>query len=184
MSYKRFVASDRVDKELQRENRRGVRRLLVNICEFDPTFSTGEFDDALEYVCKIKGVDIYDPFEAKLNPLYGNRVSLKDSTLQKNDFIASVAYLLENFCPERIEDTKKLGRYLFPEEMHQSKTETQLRQQSHCPSGATPREIGASYKSSSTRAEPNPPKSGHAGKVWPLAVGIAAAAVLIYLLIK
>lgn len=38
MSYKKFLASDRVDKELQRGNIRGVCRLLVNICEFDPTF--------------------------------------------------------------------------------------------------------------------------------------------------
>lgn len=118
MSYKKFLASDRVDKELQRGNIRGVCRLLVNICEFDPTFANGEFDDALEYVIKVKGVDIYEPFDADLNPLYAARVDRKDPTLQKDDFVTSVAYLLENFCPERIEDTKKLGRYLFPEEMH------------------------------------------------------------------
>ena len=122
MGYKSFIGTDRVDKEIARGNRRGICRLLVNICEFDPGFSTGEFDDALEYVRKVKKIDIYEPFEEKLNPLYWERVSLKDPSLKKDDFITSVAYLLENFCPERIEDTKKLGRYLFPDEMKNNKS--------------------------------------------------------------
>lgn len=184
MSYKSFTASNRVDKELQRGNRRGVCRLLINICEFDPAFSTGEFDDALEYVCKIKGVDIYEPFEAKLNPLYEERIALKDPSLQKDDFVTSVAYLLENFCPERIEDTKKLGRYLFPDEMHSPKQEPQSRTQPHRPSEATAQKSAASYKSNSQRTAQNPSKSGQTQKVWPLAVGIAIIAVVVYLLVK
>lgn len=184
MSYKKFDMSDLVDKALQEENLRSARCVVANICPFDRTFTTGEFEDALEYVRDIKGVDIYEPFDASLKPLYTERVDRKDPTLEEDDFAVSVAYLKENFCPERIEDTKKLGRYLFPEEMHSSKTEPQSRMQSHRPVGTTARESGASYKSSYQRTEPNPPKSGHTKKVWPLVAGIAAAAVLVYLLIK
>lgn len=118
MSYKKFDNSDLVDKALQEENLRSARCVISNICPFDRTFTTGEFEDALEYVIKVKGVDIFEPFDASLNPLYGERVDRKDPTLEEDDFAVSVAYLKENFCPERIEDTKKLGRYLFPNEMH------------------------------------------------------------------
>lgn len=184
MSYKNFAMTDLVDKALLEGNLRSARRVLANICPFDRTFTTGEFENAMEYVSKVKGVDIYEPFDASLNPLYTERIDQGDITLKKDDFAVSVGWLKENFCPERIEDTKKLGRYLFPEEMHSSKTEPQSRMQSHRSVGTTARESGASYKSSYQRTEPNPPKSGHTKKVWPLVAGIAAAAVLVYLLIK
>ena len=185
MSYKKFVSSERVDRALQSGNIRIVKQLLVNVCKFDRTFSTGEFEDAMEYVCKVKGVNIFEPLDETLRPLYSERVDRKDPTLGEDDFTASAVCLMENFCPERIEDTKKLGRYLFPEEMHQTKTETQPQFQPYRPSGTTARESGASYKSSTQRTVQNPPKSGQAKKVWPLvAGGVAVAAVLLYLLIK
>lgn len=62
MSYKKFDMSDLVDKALQEENLRSARCVVANICPFDRTFTTGEFEDALEYVRDIKGVDIYEPF--------------------------------------------------------------------------------------------------------------------------
>lgn len=184
MSYKNFRQTDLMDEALQKGNLDSARCVVTNLCPFDRTFTTGKFDDALEYAHKVKGMNLYEPFDSSLNPLYAERIARNDPTLEEKDFAYSVSFLQDNFCPERIEDTKKLGRYLFPEEMHQPKPEMQPRQQSHRPSGATPREIGASYKSSSTRAEPNPPKSGHSRKVWPLVAGIAAAAVLVYFLIK
>lgn len=185
MSYKKFVSSERVDRALQSGNIRIVKQLLVNVCKFDRTFSTGEFEDAMEYVCKVKGVNIFEPLDETLRPLYSERVDQKDPTLGEDDFTASAVCLMENFCPERIEDTKKLGRYLFPEEMHQTKTETQPQFQPHRPSGITARESGASYKSSTQRTVQNPPKSGQTQKVWPLvAGGVAVVAVLLYLFIK
>ena len=138
----------------------------------------------MEYVRDVKGVDIYEPFDPMLKPLYAERVDLKDPTLEEDDFAASVACLKENFCPERIEDTKKLGRYLFPDEMHSPKQEPQSRTQPHRPSEATAQKSAASYKSSSQRTAQNPSKSGQTQKVWPLAVGIAIIAVVVYLLVK
>ena len=121
MSYKSFDMTDLVDKALREGNLRSARRVISNICPSDRTFTTSEFEDALEYVQNVKGVDIYEPFDPLLKPLYAERIDRKDPTLEEDDFAASVACLKENFCPERIEDTKKLGRYLFPEEMHQNK---------------------------------------------------------------
>ena len=139
----------------------------------------------MEYVRVIKGVDIYEPFDESIKPLYAERVDQKDPSLEEKDVAYSVASLKRNFCPERIEDTKKLGRYLFPEEMHQSKPKPQPRVQSNRPSGITARDSGASYQSRTQRASSNPPKSGQTQKVWPLvAGGVAVAAVLLYLLIK
>lgn len=118
VSYKNFDMTDLVDESLREGNLKSVRRIISNICPSDRAFTTSKFADALEYVRKVKGVDIYEPFDASLKPLYAERVDRKDPTLEEDDFAASVACLKENFCPERIEDTKKLGRYLFPNEMH------------------------------------------------------------------
>ena len=187
MSYKKFEMTHLIDQALQEGNIKSARRVIANICPFDRTFTTSKFEDALEYVRDVKGVDIYEPFDESIKPLYAERVDRKDQTLEADDFAVSVAYLKENFCPERIEDTKKLGRYLFPEEMHSTRPEPkpQPRMQSHRSSGITARESGASYKSSTQRTVQNPPKSGQTKKVWPLvAGGVAVAAVLLYLLIK
>ena len=121
MAYKKFVSSERVDRALKSGDISTVKQLLVNVCKFDRTFSSGEFEDAMEYVCKVKGVNIFEPLDETLGHLYSERVERKDPTLGEDDFTASVVCLKENFCPERIEDAKKLGRYLFPEEMHQNK---------------------------------------------------------------
>lgn len=185
MRYKRFDMADLVDKALSEGNLRSARRVISNICPADRTFTTGEFEDALEYVRDVKGVDIFEPFDPSLKPLYAERVDRKDPTLEEDDFAASVACLKENFCPERIEDTKKLGRYLFPEEMHPPKREPQSQTQSYRPSGTTSQQSGASYQSSYQRTKTNPPKSSQAKKVWLLiAAGVAAVAVLVYLLVK
>lgn len=124
MAYKKFEMTNLIDQALQNKNLRNVRRIVANICPHDRTFTTSEFEDALEYVLKIKKIpqsELFEPFDPLLKPLYAERIDRKDPTLEEDDFAASVACLKENFCPERIEDTKKLGRYLFPDEMHQNK---------------------------------------------------------------
>lgn len=185
MRYKSFETADLVDKALREGNLRSVQRTICDICPSDRTFTTGEFEDALEYVRDIKGVDIYEPFDPSLKPLYAERVDRKDPTLEEDDFAVSVAYLKENFCPERIEDTKKLGRYLFPEEMHPPKQEPQSHTQPQCPVGNSAAASAASYKNSWQGTPVNPPQSGRTAKVWPLVVaGIAVVAVLVYLLLK
>lgn len=123
MSYKNFRETDLMDKALQKENFDSARCVIANLCPFDRAFTTGMFEDALEYAHKIKGVNLYVPFDETLNPLYEKRVARKDPNLKEDDFAYSVAYLKENFCPERIEDTKKLGRYLFPEEIRHPRVE-------------------------------------------------------------
>ncbi len=184
MSYKHFEMTHLIDQALQDGNIKSARRVIANICPFDRTFTTGKFEDALEYVQDIKGVGIYEPFDASIKPLYAERVDRKDPTLEEDDFAVSVAYLKQNFCPERIEDTKKLGRYLFPDEMHSPKQEPQSRTQPHRQSEATAQKSAASYKSNSQRTAQNPSKSGQTQKVWPLAVGIAIIALVVYLLVK
>ena len=124
MRYKSFVMTHLIDDALQEGNLKSARRVIANVCPFDRTFTTSKFEDALEYVRDVKGVNIFEPFDPSLKPLYAERVDRKDPTLEEDDFAVSVAYLKENFCPERIEDTKKLGRYLFPEEMHIKKKDT------------------------------------------------------------
>lgn len=120
MSYHNFRHTDVVDQGIREHDMACIRQALTSTCPFDRTFSRGAFDDGLDYVLKVKGVsedELYEQFDPEIWPLFASRVDSKDETLTARDFSFSVGYLTENFCPERIEDVKKLGRYLFPNEM-------------------------------------------------------------------
>lgn len=119
MSYKNFQSTDLIDRGIRENDMMCVRRALKNACQFDRTFSKGKFEDGLEYVLDVKGVsknELYVPLDTEHFPLLGERVDRKDPTLTEEDFNSALFYLTENFCQERIDDAKKLGRYLFPNE--------------------------------------------------------------------
>lgn len=132
MSYKSFRPTDLVDQGIREHNVADIRQALTSTCPFDRTFTGGAFDDGLDYVLNVKGVpknELYEKLNPAIGPLFGSRVDSKDTRLVERDFSYSVGYLTENFCPERIEDVKKLGRYLFPNEMKKPEEKTQLRRQ-------------------------------------------------------
>lgn len=119
MGYKNFELTDLVDQGIQENDMMCVRRALTSMCPFDRAFTQGKFDNGIEYVLREKGISedkLYVAFDPTLFPLMRERVDTKDSTLTEDDYTHAVFYLTENFCKERIEDVKKLGRYLFPNE--------------------------------------------------------------------
>lgn len=138
MSYHNFRHTDVVDQGIREHDMACIRQALTSTCPFDRTFSRGAFDDGLDYVLKVKGVsedELYEQFDPEIWPLFASRVDSKDETLTARDFSFSVGYLTENFCPERIEDVKKLGRYLFPNEMKKPEEKVQPRWQAEGRSG-------------------------------------------------
>ena len=83
----------------------GLREAIGSICYTCRDFSNGEFDEAVEYVLD-KGVALMDPC------LDGELVSPKEEYTDE-DFALAVFELKRNFCPERIEDVKTVGRALY-----------------------------------------------------------------------
>lgn len=169
MSYKNFQSTELVDAGIREGDYIKIRRALTSACYFDRTFSKGNFKDGLEYVAK-QGVDIFEPFDPQKGALYSERVDRKDPTLTKDDFADSEYNLTENFCQERIDDTIKLGRYLFPQEMQVAKEQAASKQ---------------SAKPQSQKVTTNPQPGGQMAKiVLPLAAVLLVAAVVVYLFIK
>lgn len=103
---KKIRKFDIIENAIKEKNIGSLRRSLGNIIMADRNFSDNTFYDTLEYVNS--KINIMEP------NLNGELVSAGKSTYTDNDFNNAVFELTENFCKERIEDVKKIGRYLYP----------------------------------------------------------------------
>lgn len=188
MSYKNFGPTDLVDEGIAAGDYAKVRRALANCCEFDRAFSKHCLRDGIEYITQ-KGVSakVFEPFDVSCNPLYGRRVDEKDPTLKKNDFSDSLFYLAENFCRERVDDTEKLGRYLFPNERVAQKPAATAHEGARPANTTAKTASSAASKAGGKPANPLKARSqGGSGKsVWPLVLaGGLVIAALIWLMLK
>lgn len=83
-----------------------LREAIGNICYIYRDFSNDEFDAMVEYVCG-KGVELMD------NELIGGLISNGKTTYTDDDFTRAIFELKKNFCQERIDDVKKIGKILY-----------------------------------------------------------------------
>lgn len=84
-----------------------LREAVGNICYTSRNFSSGEFDEAIRYV-ESKGINI------KEEHLVGELiVSTEKNNFTDEDFERAVFELKENFCEERIQDVKTIGKKLY-----------------------------------------------------------------------
>lgn len=97
---------EEIENGIANRNISALREAIGNLCFTSKDFSSGEFDEAINYV-KNKGIDIMD-YE-----LIGDLVSKGKDTYSKDDFADAVFMLQENFCKERIADVKKIGRAVY-----------------------------------------------------------------------
>lgn len=96
-----------IEQGIARRDIRALREAIGTICYLDRDFSRGEFDEAVQYV-ESKGIQLKD------SRLIGDPpVSSQKRSFTKDDFGAAVFELKENFCDERIEDVKKIGKALY-----------------------------------------------------------------------
>jgi hypothetical protein len=103
--------NETIEKAIKSKNIQLLREYLGNICYIDANFSTGEFDSTIRY---IKNSGILEE-ELKDKKLEGELITdQKTSPYTQDDFIEAVSKLKNNFCDERIEDVKKIGKMLYP----------------------------------------------------------------------
>lgn len=100
-----------IEKALAIQDISALREALGNICYTCRDFSDGEFDEVLKYVLR-SGINIMD------DHLDGELVSDGKSSFVKSDFTKAVFMLKENFCKERIEDVKKIGKAVYGNSSH------------------------------------------------------------------
>ena len=97
---------DTIEKAILQNDIIGLREAVGIICYMDKDFSTGEFDEVVEYILQ-RGIQLKD---SKLN---GKLVSETKKEYTEDDFVMAVFELKNNFCDERIRDVKKIGRSLY-----------------------------------------------------------------------
>ena len=101
-----FKPSDEFRKDVEEKNILHIRDELTTIAHEDRGFYTTKFDDALAYAKKanIDGLfDIYDnePFKPK-------------EEWNREYWAYVAASLMDNFCEERINHLKEVGRFVYP----------------------------------------------------------------------
>lgn len=96
-----------IEKAIAQKDMKALREAVGNICYTSRDFSSGEFDEAIKYA-KEKGMDI------KESSLTGKpTISSQKSSFTDDDFAEAVFALKENFCDERIQDVKEIGKKLY-----------------------------------------------------------------------
>lgn len=96
-----------IEQGISQKNIRALRDAVGSICYLSRDFSSGEFDEAVRYV-ESKGIRLKDDRLIGVPP-----VSSQKSSFTEDDFESAVFELKENFCDERIEDVKKIGKALY-----------------------------------------------------------------------
>lgn len=95
-----------IEKAIKENDIKGLREIIGSICYTCRDFSDGEFDESIQYI-KSQGIDIFDSLDDK--PL----ISAQKEEYIDDDFTRAVYELKRNFCDERIEDLKKIGKSLY-----------------------------------------------------------------------
>lgn len=98
---------DAIEKGIEKKDVQALREAIGSICYTSRDFSSGEFDEAVKYV-ESKGIKIKD------EQLIGTpTITSQKSTYTDDDFADAIFELKENFCDERIEDVKTIGKKLY-----------------------------------------------------------------------
>ena len=107
---------DAIEKGIKEKDIEGLRESVGSICYANRDFSNGEFDQVLSYI-ESKNINIKD------DKLVGNLISREKNTYNDEDFARAVFELKKNFCDERINDVKKIGKDLYSNKklLHSSK---------------------------------------------------------------
>lgn len=128
-------------KNISEEDKRRYDYLNRRIVENDPSmlreslgsmiygcrdFSDGEFDGAVRYV-EAHGIKLKEPYDGK--ELVSD--SKPESEWTDDDFAVAIARLKRNFCDERINDVKKIGKKLYSKNAPKTSSEAK-------PSTSTP----------------------------------------------
>lgn len=96
-----------IESGIANQDVKALREAIGSICYTSRDFSSGEFDEAIRYV-ESKGIKIKD------EALVGNPViSGQKSTFTDEDFAKAIFELKKNFCEERIQDVKTIGKKLY-----------------------------------------------------------------------
>ena len=100
-------AYETIEKAISNNDIEALREAIGSICYTSRDFSSGEFDEAVRYV-ESKGIKLKD------NAIIGApTISSQKREFTDQDFARAIFELKKNFCDERIEDVKTIGKSLY-----------------------------------------------------------------------
>lgn len=98
---------DAIENGIAQNDVKALREAIGSICYTNRDFSNGEFFEAIKYV-ESKGIQLKDA------GLVGNAtISSQKSEFTDEDFAKAIFELKRNFCDERIQDVKTIGKKLY-----------------------------------------------------------------------
>lgn len=98
---------DAIENGIAQNDVNALREAIGSICYTNRDFSNGEFFEAIKYV-ESKGIQLKDAV------LVGNAtISSQKSEFTDEDFAKAIFELKRNFCDERIQDVKTIGKKLY-----------------------------------------------------------------------
>ena len=100
---------DFLDEKIEKNDVKLLRDMIGSICYINRDFARDDFDAAIKYV-ENKGIKLREPYNSKPE-LILNKKDLSECT--QDDFEDAVFELKENFCTERINEVKKIGKYVY-----------------------------------------------------------------------
>ena len=151
-----------IENGIAKNDVNGLREAIGSICYTSRDFSSGEFDEIVRYVTG-KGVQLKD------EPLKGMLVSTGKTMFTDEDYARAIFELKKNFCDERINDVKAIGKVLYKKPTYQPKSEAKT----------TPNYCGATSPNVQSHQ-----KTNYIPVVAVVLVAVAVIAVLVYLLKK
>lgn len=96
-----------IENGIKNKDVKALREAIGSICYTSRDFSSGEFDEAIQYV-ESKGIQLKD------EKLIGDpTISSQKDSFTDDDFADAIFELKNNFCDERIKDVKNIGKKLY-----------------------------------------------------------------------
>lgn len=116
---KSFEPNKLIKECIEKNDITRLRGTLTGIVVRDRNFSTGDFENNINYIVNEQGIkELFEEFDDS-KPLVSSIV--KERELSDEDFSDAIYYLKNNFCSERIEDIKKIAEILYPLEIEENK---------------------------------------------------------------
>lgn len=130
-----------IEKGIENHDVAALREAIGSICYTCRDFSNGEFDAVVNDVEK-RGIKLRD------DQLIGEAtISSRKTSFTDEDFAKAVFYLKGNFCDERIEDVKKIGKTLYASESkNQNKTLNAINENKRSQTGKNPNQVSHQSK--------------------------------------
>ena len=158
---------DAIENGIANNDVKALREAIGSIIYTNRDFSNGEFFEVMQYV-ESKGIQLKDP------ALVGSStISSQKNEFTDEDFAKAIFELKKNFCDERIEDVKVIGKKLY------GKKKTEIKPVAPPCMPKQPTKIGLGGK-----AGTNPKSQSHQQKNTILmTIGLVAVIVIIIMVI-